>query len=153
MTTRQRPEVLVARDEIVAPPPQRACDDQTFELPGGIYAAMAAMFAGFVAVLGLAFRGGHMAVAYGVIFAFLAAFFAIPAIFPRSKPVETRTRALSWARFHYKGISTATGRRRDGRWWLDDVRGRAEDRRAGTGTGADARAERRVVEPDQDQAG
>lgn|SRR5574338_842386 len=112
MTTRQRPEVLVARDEIVAPPPQRACDDQTFELPGGIYAAMAAMFAGFVAVLGLAFRGGHMAVAYGVIFAFLAAFFAIPAIFPRSKPVETRTRALSWARFHYKGISTATGRTR-----------------------------------------
>ena len=112
MTTRQRPEVLVARDEIVAPPPQRACDDQTFELPGGIYEAMAAMFAVFVAVLGLAFRGGHMAVAYGVIFAFLAAFFAIPAIFPRSKPVETRTRALSWARFHSTGISTATGRTR-----------------------------------------
>ena len=102
MTTRQNPKVLSARNEIVAVPMQRSCDDQSFELPGGIYAAMAFMFAGFVAVLGLAFRGGHMPVAYGVIFAFLTAFFAIPAIFQRK-------RALSWAMFRYKGIKTATG--------------------------------------------
>jgi hypothetical protein len=61
------------------------------------------MFAGFVAVLGLGFRGGHMAVVYGVIFTFLAAFFAIPAIFQQKQ-------GLSWARFRYKGIQTATGR-------------------------------------------
>jgi hypothetical protein len=103
MTTRQVPEVLLAREEIVAPPAARACDDQSFELPGGLYAAMATMFAGFIAVLALAFRGGHMAVAYGVIFAFLAAYFAIPAIFQQRK-------GLSWAMFRRRGIETETGR-------------------------------------------
>lgn len=103
MTIRQKPEVLVARDEIVAAPSGRACDDQSFELPGGLYAAMALMFTGFIAVLGLAFRGGHMAVAYGVIFAFIAAYFAIPAMFQQKQ-------GLSWSMFRYRGIQTATGR-------------------------------------------
>ena len=102
MTTRQKPEVLIARDEIVAEPVQRACEDQSFELPGGLYAAMAMMFAGFVAVLALGFRGGHMAVVYGVIFVFMIAYFAIPAMFQRKQ-------GLSWAMFRYKGIKTATG--------------------------------------------
>jgi hypothetical protein len=109
MTTRQKPELLIARDEIVAAPLQRASDDQTFELPGGLYVAMATMFAGFIAVLALAFRGGHMAVSYGVIFAFIGLYFAIPAIFPQMK-AEGRTKALSWAMLRYKGIQTATGR-------------------------------------------
>jgi hypothetical protein len=108
MTTRLKPEVLVARDEIVAAPAQRACDDQSFELPSGLYVAMALFFAGFVGVLGLGFRGGHMAVVYGVIFAFIAAFFAIPAMFPAMAP--DRRKALSWAMFRMRGIQTATGR-------------------------------------------
>ena len=103
MTIRQKPEVLVARDEIVAAPTERACTDQSFELPGGIYAAMAMMFTGFVGVLALAFRGGHMAVAYGVIFAFMAAYFAIPAMFQQKQ-------GLSWSMFRYRGVETATGR-------------------------------------------
>lgn len=103
MTIRQKPEVLVARDEIVAAPTERACTDQSFELPGGIYAAMAMMFTGFVGVLALAFRGGHMAVAYGVIFAFMAAYFAIPAMFQQKQ-------GLSWSMFRYRGVQTATGR-------------------------------------------
>jgi len=102
MTTRLKPEVLIARDEIVAAPAARACEDQSFELPRGLYAAMGIMFASFIAVLALGFRGGHMGVAYGVIFFFLAAFFAIPAIFQQK-------RGLSWAMFRYKGIKTATG--------------------------------------------
>jgi hypothetical protein len=109
MTTRQLSEVLAAREEIVAPPVARACEDQSFELPSGLYAAMASMFAGFIAVLALSFRGGHMAVSYGVIFAFLGAYFAIPAIFPHMKR-DCRTKALSWAMFRYRGIQTATGR-------------------------------------------
>lgn len=103
MTTRQKAEILITRDEIVAPPVPRACNDQTFELPGRIYVAMGVMFAGFIAVLGLAFRGGHMPVVYGVIFAFLTVFFAIPAMFQRRE-------GLSWAMFRYKGVTTATGR-------------------------------------------
>lgn len=109
MTTRHTHDVLIARDEIVAAPSQAACDDHSFELPTGIYVAMAILFAGFVAVLGTAFRG-EMAVSLGVIFFFLAAFFAVPSLWPRLKPVENRTRALSWNEFMDKGIDTATGR-------------------------------------------
>ena len=108
MTTRVKSEILVARDEIVAAPAQRACDDQSFELPSGLYVVMATLFAGFVGVLALSFRGGHMAVAYGVIFAFIAAFFAVPAMFPAMAP--DRRKALSWAMFRMRGIQTATGR-------------------------------------------
>ena len=108
MTARHTSEVLIARDEIVAAPAPRACEDQSFELPGGLYAAMTVMFAGFIMVLGSAFRGGHMAVAYGVIFAFLAAFFAIPAMFPAMAP--ERKKSLSWTMFRMRGIQTATGR-------------------------------------------
>lgn len=110
MTARQSSDLLVARDEIVPAPAPRACTDQSFELPGGIYAAMIAMFGGFIAVLALAFRGGHMGVAYGVIFAFLAAFFAIPAVFPQMGAADGRGKALTWAMFRYKGVDTATGR-------------------------------------------
>jgi hypothetical protein len=108
MTTRVKPEVLIARDEMVAAPAGRACDDQSFELPTGLYVAMAMLFGGFIAVLSLAFRGGHMAVAYGVIFAFIAAFFAVPAMFPGMAP--SRKKTLSWAMFRMRGVHTATGR-------------------------------------------
>jgi hypothetical protein len=80
MTTRHTPEILLARDEIVAPPAARACSDQSFELPSGLFVAMALMFAEFVAVLNAAFHGGHLTLVFGVIFAFLAAFLAIPSI-------------------------------------------------------------------------
>ena len=107
MTTRQTSEVLSTRNELVAPPTPRACDDQSFELPTGIYVAMALMFAGFVGVLALGFSGGHMSVAYGVIFAFIAMFFAIPAAFPGMADSKS---ALSWPGFRMRGIATATGR-------------------------------------------
>ena len=68
------------------------------------------MFAGFVAVLGFAFRGGHMAVVMGVIFAFIAAFFAVPAIFPGAAAGRTQPKTLTWFEFSKRGIMTATGR-------------------------------------------
>ena len=108
MTTRVKPEILVARDELVAAPLERASTDQSFELPKGLYIAMAALFAGFIGVLSLSFRGGHMAVAYGVIFAFIAAFFAVPTLFPAMAPEGKRP--LSWTMFRMRGIQTATGR-------------------------------------------
>ena len=109
MTGRQTHEQLLAQGEIASAPADRACSDQTFELPTGIYIAMATMFTGFVAVLGLAFRGGHMAVIVGVIFAFIAAFFAVPAMFPGVATKGTRTTALSWSEFADRGVVTATG--------------------------------------------
>lgn len=109
MSRRQAREQLLVREEIVAAPAKRACEDQTFELPTEIYMAMVTMFAGFIAVLSLAFRGGHMAVIYGVIFAFIAAFFAVPALFPAIAHDESRARALSLLDFGQRGIATATG--------------------------------------------
>lgn len=110
MSFRQAREQLLVRDEIVASPAQRACEDQNFELPTAIYIAMATMFAGFIGILSLAFRGGHMAIVYGVIFAFIAVFFALPASFPGMAPDENRTKALSLFEFGHRGIATATGR-------------------------------------------
>ena len=106
MTTRKTSEILAASHEVVAPPPQRACTDQSFELPSGIYVAMAMMFFGFIGALGLAFNGGYMGVVYGVVVAFIAIFFAIPAMFPR---MAGSREAMSWSSFRYRGIETATG--------------------------------------------
>jgi hypothetical protein len=110
MSGRQSQQQLLVRDEIVAAPVLRACEDQSFELPAGIYVAMGSMFSGFVAVLALAFRGGHMAVVYGVIFAFIVAFFAVPTMFPGMAGDRTSTKALSWFEFSDRGIATETGR-------------------------------------------
>ncbi len=112
ITTLLNSEAFIRRDELAEAPPARACEDQSFELPSGLYIAMAAMFAGFIGVLSLALRGGQMALVYGVVFAVIAAFFAIPAIFPAMAPA--RKKALSWADFRSRGIETATGRSTSG---------------------------------------
>ena len=88
---------------------ERACRDQCFELASGIYIAMALMFAGFVAVLASAFRGGHMAVAYGVIFGFIAAFFAVPAHFRAGRARRAQQGAAAGSILRDRGIMTATG--------------------------------------------
>jgi len=52
----------------------------------------------------------HMAVSYGVIVAFITAFFAVPTIFVHAGPTEQRrTRALDWEKFLKQGVATATG--------------------------------------------
>jgi len=113
MTRRLDRTELLDRQEIVRSPtlPSRtACDDHSFELPTGLYIAMAGLFLGFVTVLTIAFSG-HMAVSYGVIAAFILAFFAVPTIFTRAGPDEQRrTRALGWSEFLDRGVATATGR-------------------------------------------
>jgi len=104
---------LLAREELVSPPilpSQRACDDHSFELPGALYIAMAGLFFGFVIVLSLTFAG-HMAVSFGVIVAFIAAFFTVPTIFAHAGPArQRRTRQIGWAEFVDNGVATATGR-------------------------------------------
>ncbi|HET8749156.1 MAG TPA: hypothetical protein VFM42_00300 [Sphingomicrobium sp.] len=106
MSNRQTSETLAAREEIADSPTARACTDQNFELPSGIFIAMAFLFAGTVAVLSLALPG-HMGVSFAVIFAFLAAFFVIPAIFVASAPGTSG--AVRWSEFMRKGIKTGSG--------------------------------------------
>jgi hypothetical protein len=109
MSGRKTREKLLLSGEIVAAPVKRACEDQTFELPVAIYVTMAAMFVGFILVLSSVLRGGHMGIAYGVIFAFIAAFFAVPTLFPRVAP-SSSAKALSLFEFGHRGLATATGR-------------------------------------------
>ena len=109
MTARYNSQILVAREEIVAPPAARACEDHSFEIPTGLYIAMALCFAGAVAVLAFSFRTG-MAVSYGIVFAFLAAFFGVPALFVKASKGSGTTKPLEWAVFREEGVDTATGR-------------------------------------------
>ena len=101
---------LVADARIVPAPviaQPRACTDHSFELPPALYFGMGLMFLGFVSVLSLAFSE-HMLVSYGVFVSFIAAFFAVPAIFVRAAPDGAR--ALRWHDFMENGVATATGR-------------------------------------------
>lgn len=101
---------LLAQADLTAPPVPRACTDRSFELPPALHVAVALLFIGFVSVLSFAFRNPELAVPYGVFVAFIAAFFAVPGLWARMKPEDSRTRALSWTRFAEQGIDTATGR-------------------------------------------
>lgn len=105
MVGRQSKQELLAQGEIVAAPVERACTDQTFELPAGLYGAMAVFFVGFVGILAAVLHGGHLAVAFGAIFAFIGAYFTVPWMFPRT----AGKKPLSWDEFSDRGIMTATG--------------------------------------------
>lgn len=105
MVGHQVRQELIAQGEVVAGPIERACTDQTFEIPGGVYVTMAVMFVGFVTVLAMVLRGGHLVVAFGAIFAFIAAYFTVPWMFPRT----AGKKALSWDDFSNRGLMTATG--------------------------------------------
>jgi hypothetical protein len=110
MTRHVEHSQLLVREEIASPPRvlASASDDRSFELPTGLYLTMAGLFLGFVTTLTMAFSG-HMAVSYGVIVAFIAAFFAVPAIFARAGRGSGSTHALRWGQFFDQGIATGTG--------------------------------------------
>lgn len=110
MSARHQSTVLVARDEIVAPPLQRCCEDRTFELPPALHIATALLFAGFVSVLSIAFRAPAMVVPFGIFIVFILGFFTLPAMWVRMKPEENHSRALRWSELGAKGIRTADGR-------------------------------------------
>ena len=110
MSARLKPAVLLQRDEIVAPPTQRACDDHSFEFPTGLYAAMAALLFGYMAVMAVGFGAPSLILPMAVNFIFLAAFFAVPVIFVGASPDDLGRRALRWSDFMRLGVDTATGR-------------------------------------------
>src|SRR5688572_21065839 len=60
MVARLHKAELLARNEIVAAPAERACMDQTFELPTVLYGAMAAFFFAFLTVMTVGFPHGTM---------------------------------------------------------------------------------------------
>ena len=109
MSRRVSHDVLVARNEVVAPPVGRACEDHNFGLPPAIHLITAALFMGFVSVLCLALANPGLAVPFAVFAAFIIAFFTVPAIFVKASPDEG-ARALGWTDFLQRGIETEHGR-------------------------------------------
>lgn len=99
---------LVAASEVVAPPAQRACQDQTFELPDGLYLAFAGLLFAFLGVMAIGFAAPGLLVPMGINFAFLTAFFAVPAAFVGAGR-GSGARALRWSDFLRNGLRTATG--------------------------------------------
>ncbi len=83
--------------------------DRNFELPTGIYVAMAGLFLAFIGVTAAGFSSPGLIVPMAVIVVFIAMFFAVPTMWVRMNP-ESAQSATSWARFQRFGIMTAFGR-------------------------------------------
>lgn len=109
MTRRVSHDVLVARDELVAPPLTRTFEDHNFGLPPAIHLLTGALFLGFVTVLSLTLANPSLAVPFGIFVAFIIAFFAVPIIFVKASP-EEGARALRWSEFMERGIAIEHGR-------------------------------------------
>ncbi|HET7709227.1 MAG TPA: hypothetical protein VFK50_06815 [Sphingomicrobium sp.] len=107
MVARIRKADILVQADIVAAPAQRACTDHSFEMPAGVYVAMAVLLFGFLAVMTIGFGNPGLAVPMGVNLAFLAAFFAVPAIFVRT--TRDGSKAMRWTAFMDRGIDTETG--------------------------------------------
>jgi len=83
--------------------------DRSFELPTGLYAAMAALFFAAAGVMAVGFAAPMMVVPTAIIAVFIAMYFAVPAMWVRMKP-DNAQRAASWARFRRDGVMTPYGR-------------------------------------------
>jgi len=83
--------------------------DRTFELPTGIYVAMAGLFSAAFAVMAIGFANPAMILPTAIIALFIAMFFAVPAMWVRMKP-DNPQRATTWERFRRQGIMTCYGR-------------------------------------------
>ena len=106
LTRQQIAEQAIVHEAPVARTPTTV--DRNFELPTGIYVAMAGLFSGAFAVMAVGFAAPRMIVPTAIIAVFMAMFFAIPAMWVRMKP-DNPQRATSWSRFRRHGIMTHYG--------------------------------------------
>lgn len=83
--------------------------DRNFELPTGLYVAMAGLFFAFIGVMALGFANPAMILPTAIFAVFVAMFFAVPAMWARMKP-DNPQQPLTWARFRRQGIMTEHGR-------------------------------------------
>jgi hypothetical protein len=109
MTARYQSQILTARDEIVAPPAPRACQDHSFEMPTAVYGAVGALLFGFMAVMAIGFAHPELVVPMAINFIFLTAFFTVPVIFVTGSPKDVGPKSMRWSEFIRQGLDTATG--------------------------------------------
>ncbi len=100
-------DVAVIHREICQP----VVVDRSFELPKALYIATAALYFGFLVVMGVGLATPGLIVPLAICAIFFAMFFAVPAVWTRMNPANP-VATLSWQRFQRDGIATLTGRLR-----------------------------------------
>ena len=83
--------------------------DRTFELPVGLHVATAAAYVAFVGVMCGGLYAPRLMIPAAIFVLFIAAFFAVPAMWVRMKP-DHGVRAMTMQRLMQTGIDTHTGR-------------------------------------------
>lgn len=109
MVARLHKAELHARNELVAAPPQRSCEDRTFEVPTSILLGVFGLFLAFLGVMTLGFSNPGLAVPMAVNVFFVAAFAFVPAKWALMQPAK-KDRAMNIAEFCDQGLDTLTGR-------------------------------------------
>ncbi|GAA4053252.1 hypothetical protein [Parerythrobacter jejuensis] len=83
--------------------------DQTFGLPGGLYAASLGCFVAFLATMIVGFGNPELGIPMAIFGVFFAGFYGIPVLMVEEAPDESN-KALTWGQFKARGIDTLTGR-------------------------------------------
>ena len=104
----QFPAAAFADARPVAAPIRRNRVPRTFDLHPGIFYGLLASFVAFLVILGAAFMTRELIVPFGIFFAYLAMYFAVPAWWARLVPHEEGPRQ-SWSEFMLEGIDTGSG--------------------------------------------
>ncbi|MCP9223749.1 hypothetical protein MKP08_13450 [Erythrobacter sp. LQ02-29] len=110
MSKRIEQQLLQGNAQIVAPPHAPTVVDRSFELPRRLYMATVGLYLGFLGVMATGFASPQLAIPMAIFALFIVAGFAVPTIWTRLAPDESRTPALRWRQFGDRGIMTATGR-------------------------------------------
>jgi hypothetical protein len=111
MAERIARETVAQRAIIHDSPPERQPTqvDRSFELPTALFGATAALYLGFVAMMGIAFANPELSILVAIFALVIVAGFGIPTIWVKMKP-ESSQHAASWSRFKAEGVMILTGR-------------------------------------------
>jgi len=106
LTRQQIAEQAIVHEAPAMRPPHMV--DRTFELPTGLYVAMAGLFFAATMTMAIGFAAPMLVVPTAIFAVFIGMFFAVPAMWVRMKP-DAPQRATSWDRFRRHGIMTHYG--------------------------------------------
>lgn len=101
-------EIVAEQAIIHAAPRHRVVVDRSFEMPAALYGATAALYLGFIAVLGLGLQSPGLVIPMAIFAIFIVAGFGVPAIWTRLAPLP-RQRPLDLPQLMRRGIATHTG--------------------------------------------
>lgn len=99
---------LVEPPELPGAPRHQVEIDRNFEMPTAFYVGTAALYLGFVGVMGAGFAAPGMVIPVAIFAVFILAFFTVPAAWTRLK--NNHSRPMSRDTFKATGIMTHTGR-------------------------------------------